>query len=378
LGSMSRRHRRVDVRYHKDAKVRPLSKDGRALFLHCLCCGFDRGPPGLLDTLPEQLAKVVNCPPRELVATMREIQKAGIMEADWEAGVIWIPNRVYGDEPRSPDNVRAWAGGWDEVAECALKAKAWETLRAYCESRGAPFVEAFMAACPHPDPQGRFVFEEPKPEEGSTMPEPKPEEGSTIAEPSPDEGGTSSASASASTSASDTLLPTVGGSRASEGAGGGPPIRNGKTVVPVGLKPDDDPVFLTLKAIPGARGDGFEFEVRESFVRQLEDLYGGEGGLDVRHVIREIKAYQDAKPKDRSRIKTQEGWPDMIRKWLKRDFDKRGAFTGRSFREPVDQKPPTQAQAGWRAAQEQRRREEEARRRSSTVGDPGASERVKG
>jgi hypothetical protein len=58
-------------------------------------------------------------------------------EADWQAGVVWIPNAIKCNPPQSPNVITAWP----LIPECDLKTKALEAMRsiasvweqAYCD-----------------------------------------------------------------------------------------------------------------------------------------------------------------------------------------------------------------------------------------------------
>lgn len=143
------RFRKIEPRIYADAKFRGLSRpeaNAQDLWIDLLISGRDRTIPGLVSATVAELAAVRRW---ELDATdkaLAELERAGMLEADREAGLIWIRNRILGDAPRSPDNVKAWGGpNWAEVPECGLKSRAWNQTRAYFESRGEKFLEAFQA-----------------------------------------------------------------------------------------------------------------------------------------------------------------------------------------------------------------------------------------
>jgi hypothetical protein len=75
-----------------------------------------------------------------------------MVEADWEARVVWIPKVIHYSKPESPNVVLSWRRMWDEIPACALKLKAQASLKASVEALGEGFAEAFAEACGHPLP----------------------------------------------------------------------------------------------------------------------------------------------------------------------------------------------------------------------------------
>ena len=148
------RFRKIEPRLYADAKFRGLSRpsaNAQDLWIDLLISGRDRTIPGLVVATVAELAAVRRW---ELDATdkaLAELERACMLEADREAGLIWIKNRILGDAPRSPDNVKAWGGpNWAEVPECGLKLRAWRCTHGYLNSRGEKFLEAFKAFVDEP------------------------------------------------------------------------------------------------------------------------------------------------------------------------------------------------------------------------------------
>ena len=73
-------------------------------------------------------------------------------KADWEAGLVWVPNAVSHNRPESPNVVRSWRTMWLEIPECALKAEAFQHLKSFTEGMGEAFGKAFAEACAQPSP----------------------------------------------------------------------------------------------------------------------------------------------------------------------------------------------------------------------------------
>ena len=158
------RYRKISVRLWGDERFRALSRlrpSAQALWLYLLT-GPHTGPvPGLASV---RLAGIAESLGWSLTATRRcwsEIVEAKMAEADWQAGLVWLPKAVAHNPPESPNVVRAWRTACAELPECALRATAIGHLRswlreAFSEAFSEAFGEAFGEALPkgraHPSP----------------------------------------------------------------------------------------------------------------------------------------------------------------------------------------------------------------------------------
>ena len=80
------------------------------------------------------------------------------------------------------------------------------------------------------------------------------------------------------------------------------------------LVSDDSPIVETLQLI-----DGTEFEIRESFIKELDPLYPN---VDTLATIREMKGWLIGNP---TRRKKRTGIKRFITTWLKNEQDKHGS-----------------------------------------------------
>jgi len=71
----------------------------------------------------------------------------GLVKADWNARVVWVPNAIKYNRPENPNVVKSWHSTWDEIPECALKIEAYERLKACTEELGEGFGKAFVEGC---------------------------------------------------------------------------------------------------------------------------------------------------------------------------------------------------------------------------------------
>ncbi len=163
------RFRTIDVRIWGDKKFRALSPpqpNAQTLWFYLLT-GEHTGPlPGLFSVGEQGLAESLRWPLKALRRCWDEIAEQKMAAADWEARVVWLPNRIKYAEPANANVVKSWQAAWDEIPECSLKTEAWNAYYAYMEERdckaqaraqakgeadpGFVFTETFLRACPDP------------------------------------------------------------------------------------------------------------------------------------------------------------------------------------------------------------------------------------
>lgn len=93
---------------------------------------------GLAEALDWQLQATRDC--------WDEIAGEGMAEADWRAGLVWVPKAIEHNEPESPNVVRGWRIAWQELPDSELKARAGVALAAYLNAMGPAWLEAFAEA----------------------------------------------------------------------------------------------------------------------------------------------------------------------------------------------------------------------------------------
>ena len=96
------------------------------------------------------LAEALDWPLKDFREAFREASDKGMVKADWEARLIFIPKAIFYNVPESPNVVRGWRIAWDELPECDLKIQIWKQLKAFIEGLTEGFREAFREACPQP------------------------------------------------------------------------------------------------------------------------------------------------------------------------------------------------------------------------------------
>lgn len=162
------RYRKIDPRMWGDEKFRSLSKpqpNAQTLWIYLLTGPHTNSCPGLYHIGEKALAEALGWELKAFRKAFQEAFREGMVEADWEAHVIFIPNVILYDYPPSPNVVKFWGKCFDEIPECNLKVKYYQHLKAFLEGFHKGFQEAFVKAFVKP-----FIKPLPIPE-----PEPEPE-----------------------------------------------------------------------------------------------------------------------------------------------------------------------------------------------------------
>lgn len=140
------RYSRVSRRMWNDERFRGLSQpkpSGGWLFMRLLTGPELSCIPGLFQAWQSGLADALRWPVKDLKRCWKEIADKKLAFADWDAGLVWLPNGIHHNEPPNPNVVLSWRTAWTELPECQLKADAEAVLREWCEERGQAWVKAF-------------------------------------------------------------------------------------------------------------------------------------------------------------------------------------------------------------------------------------------
>ena len=146
-GRYSKVYRRIWV----DEKVRKLSQPkpcGVVLFLRLLTGPELTNVPGLFPAWEGGLANALGWTLEAFREAFREVSLQGMAEADWEAGIVWVPNAIQHNEPESPNVVAAWGSTLPELPDSPLKDKAFAVFEAWAKAKGKAWAEAWAKACP--------------------------------------------------------------------------------------------------------------------------------------------------------------------------------------------------------------------------------------
>lgn len=140
------RYRKVEVRTWGDEKFRrltPIPPCGQGLWLF-LITGPHTGPiPGLFRAGRAAMAEELGWEVEDFDKAFQEAFREGMVEADFKARVVWVPNAIRHNKPESPNVVKSWAAEFDLIPECPLKWRALEALKASIHALGEAFAKAF-------------------------------------------------------------------------------------------------------------------------------------------------------------------------------------------------------------------------------------------
>lgn len=154
------RYRRVQVRTWGDekfGKLTPLLPSGQALWLYLLVGPHPGSIPGLFRAGRAGMSEDLGWEVEDFDKAFAEASGQGMVEADFKARVVWLPQAVKHNRPESPNVVRSWRAQIAELPECELKGRAMASLRASVEALGEAYAEAFAEACglSPPKPSGK-------------------------------------------------------------------------------------------------------------------------------------------------------------------------------------------------------------------------------
>lgn len=147
-------YRRILVRMYADAKFQalsPLLPSGQALWLYLLTGPHTTLIPGLFSAGRAGLAEQLGWEQEDFDRCWSELEQQELVQAAWQARVVWVPNAIKHNAPSSTSVVISWRGQWPLIPECNLKWTAYRFIRNYLETeKGESFVSAFVSACSVP------------------------------------------------------------------------------------------------------------------------------------------------------------------------------------------------------------------------------------
>lgn len=140
------RYRKIDPRMWSDAKFRRLSAapaNAQTLFIWLLTCPCSSSVPGLIRARPGGIADDLGWTKEALLEAFREVFQQGMAEADWEAGLVYIPKALAHNIPESPNVIRGWGTWLRELPECPLLERAKANFGAFFRERSPSLSEAW-------------------------------------------------------------------------------------------------------------------------------------------------------------------------------------------------------------------------------------------
>jgi hypothetical protein len=146
-------YRRITVRMWGDAKFRelsPLPPSGQSLWMVLLTGEQTDIIPGLFRIGEAAFAEQLGWSLEAFRKAFQEVSAKGMVEADWQARLVWVPNAVKHNPPQNPKVIKHWKRPWSLLPECPTKDKAWQELKGLAEAFGKGWLEAFLEVCPEP------------------------------------------------------------------------------------------------------------------------------------------------------------------------------------------------------------------------------------
>lgn len=142
------RYRKVEVSTYGDEKFRklsPMPPCGQGLWLYLITGPHTTAIPGLFRAGRAGMAEELDWPLDSFDNAVQELLAQGMVKADFEHRVFWLPNAIKYNSPASPNVVTSWAAGLESIPECELKAEAMESIEAFLGMLNSSFLKAFHA-----------------------------------------------------------------------------------------------------------------------------------------------------------------------------------------------------------------------------------------
>lgn len=147
----------VQRRIWTDKRFRALSKpdpNARDLFLYLLTTPRATTIPGLLILGETSLAEELEWPVKGVQRCLAELETAGMVKVDRVARLLWLPNALKHNPPRSSKNVAGWKKHWRLLPECGLLTEATAVFESSLRQRGSSFLRAFLGVLGVEVPEG--------------------------------------------------------------------------------------------------------------------------------------------------------------------------------------------------------------------------------
>lgn len=135
------RYRKIDPRmWRADAKVRSFSNEAKLLWCYLLTGPETTSLPGVVPVPRSSLQEYFGWSDDRFGEVFGELFRSGVADADWEAGLVFLPNALRHNAPANDNVIKGWRLPWDEAPECPLKERA---LKWFGERLGERFTEWF-------------------------------------------------------------------------------------------------------------------------------------------------------------------------------------------------------------------------------------------
>ncbi len=140
------RYRKIETRLWADKKFCELSSlkpSGQALWLYLLTAPQPGPMPGLLCKGRAAFAEELGWSQKAFDKAFTEIEEQGMVKADFNARLVWIPNAIRYNFPENPNVVKSWGDEYKILPECDLLCEAMEAFKSAIYAKGDSFRIAF-------------------------------------------------------------------------------------------------------------------------------------------------------------------------------------------------------------------------------------------
>jgi hypothetical protein len=140
------RYRKIPITFWGDPRVRTLSRpqpNAQSLLLYLITGRHTTAAPGLFTTGSAELAERLRWPVARVKNAFAELEHHGLAMADWDVGVVFLPDVVNDNPPESPSVVKAWRRAVDEIPDCPLRGEAVGQFLKFLKSHSQSFQDAF-------------------------------------------------------------------------------------------------------------------------------------------------------------------------------------------------------------------------------------------
>lgn len=112
--------------------------------------------PGLYEARAGGLADYLGWDRDGFDQAFAELEQQDLARADWEAGLVWVPDAIEDDHPQSLNAAKSWGAALAELPDCQLKNEAYQYVLAFAdgireglrEGIREAIAEGFRKACP--------------------------------------------------------------------------------------------------------------------------------------------------------------------------------------------------------------------------------------
>jgi len=141
------RYRKVELQMWGDKKFQalsPLPPSGQGLWVYLLTGPSTSLVPGLLPVGRAAMAEELGWPLEAFDEAFGEVFRLGMVQADWKARLVWLPNALRdSNKPENPNVAVAWRTAFDLLPECELKTAAGDAIRTFLAGLGPKYLAAF-------------------------------------------------------------------------------------------------------------------------------------------------------------------------------------------------------------------------------------------